>query len=73
MCGCNVGLTCAITDIDKFKNPKYRCVRIPTQAPEVLERPNQPSQNSPYALMFTQYLESRLNRLRSESAKKGSS
>jgi len=72
-CGCNVGLTCAITDLDKFKNPKYRCVRIPTEAPEVVERPSQPvedtSQNSPYALMFGKYLESRLNRLRSEARK----
>lgn len=77
-CGCSVGLTCAITDLDKFKNPKYRCVRIPTEAPEVSERSRAPAvedtpQNSPYALMFSKYLESRLNRLRSESSERSRS
>ncbi|XP_065066878.1 AVIToxin-VAR1-like [Rhopilema esculentum] len=76
-CSCTVGLTCAITDLDKFKNPKYRCVRIPTEVPEVSERPSRPvedtPQNSPYAIMFNKYLQSRLNRLRSESPRSRSS
>ena len=42
MCGCKKRLTCAEVDKDKFKNPKYRCVRVPKNIPETGEpHPNQ--------------------------------
>eukprot|EP00794_Sanderia_malayensis_P005962 gene5962-6657_t len=67
-CGCSAGLTCAITAIDKFKNPKFRCVRIPTEAPELSEKVrririhDEPSRESPFALKFSRYLENVLKR-----------
>lgn len=72
-CGCSVGLTCAITDVDKFKNPKYRCVRIPTETPELSEKTRnpdvEPAKDSSYAIMFSKYLQNRFNRLRNKNKK----
>eukprot|EP00112_Aurelia_sp_Birch-Aquarium-sp1_P009438 Seg2072.2 transcript_id=Seg2072.2/GoldUCD/mRNA.D3Y31 product="hypothetical protein" protein_id=Seg2072.2/GoldUCD/D3Y31 len=79
-CGCRVGLTCAITDLDRNRNPKFRCVRIPTETPEIAEKQSFPvndsPQNSMLVKMFTKYLREnskRLNRLRTESRRPKSS